>query len=672
MKGIIQVALYGAALTATSLLHGCVTEVSKLGASCERNTQCDAPLVCRLARCRQECASARDCPIGSVCVTDTLGVGACRLPDEASCVRPSDCPTPLVCLAGACTNECASDRDCAPGGLCDPEAGCVDLAERACVLDSECAPLTCARDGRCREECANDRDCRVGSACVQGACDRLLFDGGTPEDAGTDASLPDAGFDASEPDTDAGVDASMAIDGGVDGGIDAGPPGPACPGGISECGSVPNASLACTAGFCEIASCRAGYLDCDGVFENGCEVMPQTDVSSCGACGVTCEAGEVCVGRCEAGRIEDVVVGHAVSCVLFSTGHVACWGANTRGQTGDGSAPFTNTVRADPVLVVGLTDAVEIVIGASRSGGTDESHACARRVGGSVVCWGSNRFAQTGMSATTTGRSTPNTVPGLIDALELAAGDSFTCARRVGGTVACWGSQADGRLGNEMVAPAAVATPVTLTGIGDATSLVGSADAFACVEVGALEPRCWGTGGFENTALGAGRRGVAAAPVAATRLTGIDLTSLVGGVGVSYGVDEDGRVRCWGSSFDAKCGPSGTTSELPLTYEMPLDVVEVAGGNGAVWARTASGSLFCWGRNSSGQCALGTLDTPIETPTLLTDFADTTSVAAGSEHSCVLRRDGSVWCAGANAQGQLGNGSTGPSQTSFVPTLRVP
>lgn len=658
--------LCSAALAATSVLHGCMTEVSTLGVSCERNTQCDAPLVCRLGRCRQECASARDCAIGSICVRDAQGVGACRLPDEALCARPSDCAAPLVCRAGACTNECASDRDCAPGSLCDGEAGCVDLAEHACVLDSECAPLVCARDGRCRDECLSDRDCRAGSACRDGSCERLVPDAGAPRDAGSDAPA-DGGTDAPEDaGLDGGEDAEVPVDAGVDGGVDAGPRGPPCPGGIADCGSVPNANLACRSGFCEIAACRGGYDDCDRLFETGCETLPPTDVDHCGACGNACGAGEVCVGRCETGRIEEIASGHWVTCVRFSTGHVACWGANSLGQTGDGSAPFTNTVRPSPILVVGLSDATQIGIGVSQAFGQTESHACALRASGQVVCWGANRFGQTGSPATTLGQATPAAVPGLSDAVEIAVGDAFSCARRADGTVVCWGSQASGRLGNGSTAEASISTPVSVSTLSGVVSLVGSHDAFACAEVGASEPRCWGTGGFESLALGAGRlEAPAATPVAATQLTGLGLTGLRGASGVTYGIDGEGRVRCWGSSFDARCGPHGTSSETPRVFETPVDVVEVQGGRGASWLRTSDGAVYCWGPNTLSQCGLGNADSPLEVPTRLPDFADVRLVSAGTANSCVVRESGGVWCTGANGQGQLGRDTTGAVATTF-------
>ncbi len=67
---------------------------------------------------------------------------------------------------------------------------------------------------------------------------------------------------------------------------------------VANCGAcgnacaLPHASSSCDAGSCAIGACDAGYGDCDGDPQNGCEaslaVVP--DSTSCGACGVSCPA----------------------------------------------------------------------------------------------------------------------------------------------------------------------------------------------------------------------------------------------------------------------------------------------------------------------------------------------------------------------------------------------
>lgn len=204
------------------------------GEQCELNSDCDAPLVCRIGYCRRECSTSRDCAAGLDCVEDNSGLGACQLPRETSCVRDSDCPESLVCTMGECTNECGCPDgvpcvDCPPGATCigrpDGTRACLDPSTRTCVWNSDCAAtdneFVCAFDQRCRIECRiGAEDCRFGDRCVT-----LTFDEGdagvamgnfcvpqpaaTGTDAGTaDAASSDAGTaDAASSDADTTDDA---------------------------------------------------------------------------------------------------------------------------------------------------------------------------------------------------------------------------------------------------------------------------------------------------------------------------------------------------------------------------------------------------------------------------------------------------------------------------------
>jgi hypothetical protein len=61
--------------------------------------------------------------------------------------------------------------------------------------------------------------------------------------------------------------------------------------GVSCSATAPHASAVCKSSACAL-QCSAGYLDCNGNALDGCEV--QVSATNCGACGVTCGAGELC------------------------------------------------------------------------------------------------------------------------------------------------------------------------------------------------------------------------------------------------------------------------------------------------------------------------------------------------------------------------------------------
>jgi hypothetical protein len=114
-----------ALLLAVSLATACEARLS-LGVGCSRSADCASPLVCRFERCRTECDTERDCPLGASCIRDGSG-GVCRLPTESACSSDGDCPGALVCASGVCRNHCRDGTDCSAGASCvaDPLAGTV-------------------------------------------------------------------------------------------------------------------------------------------------------------------------------------------------------------------------------------------------------------------------------------------------------------------------------------------------------------------------------------------------------------------------------------------------------------------------------------------------------------------------------------------------------------------
>lgn len=85
---------------------------------------------------------------------------------------------------------------------------------------------------------------------------------------------------------------------------------------VNNCGacgsacSFANGSGACTGGSCQLSACNSGYANCDGNPTNGCEVNTNTSLSNCGACGAlcalpnatpTCISGGCVIASCNAG-----------------------------------------------------------------------------------------------------------------------------------------------------------------------------------------------------------------------------------------------------------------------------------------------------------------------------------------------------------------------------------
>jgi len=58
---------------------------------------------------------------------------------------------------------------------------------------------------------------------------------------------------------------------------------------------VANAEPDCASGICAIRICNPGFADCDDDARNGCEAS-LGDEDTCGACNVSCTAGQTCGG----------------------------------------------------------------------------------------------------------------------------------------------------------------------------------------------------------------------------------------------------------------------------------------------------------------------------------------------------------------------------------------
>jgi alpha-tubulin suppressor-like RCC1 family protein len=85
-------------------------------------------------------------------------------------------------------------------------------------------------------------------------------------------------------------------------------------------------------------------------------------------------------------------------------------------------------------------------------------------------------------------------------------------------------------------------------------------------------------------------------------------------------------------------------------------VASVSAGGRHSCAALRDGTAWCWGKNSQGQLGDGTQQDRLR-PVMVANLRQVRSVHAGAEHSCALLRDGSVWCWGWNVYGQLGDGT---------------
>ena len=132
-----------------------------------------------------------------------------------------------------------------------------------------------------------------------------------------------------------------------------------CGGCGRVCSASPNTSAVCASGRCATA-CVAGFLDCDGDAENGCEADTRTSVTSCGRCGRVCAAPTGMSASCVAGQCGVCPMGQSAcgaACVDTQTSSLHCGACGTscgplRCVAGVCAAPPTLTAAA-PARVFG-------------------------------------------------------------------------------------------------------------------------------------------------------------------------------------------------------------------------------------------------------------------------------------------------------------------------------
>jgi alpha-tubulin suppressor-like RCC1 family protein len=144
-------------------------------------------------------------------------------------------------------------------------------------------------------------------------------------------------------------------------------------------------------------------------------------------------------------------------------------------------------------------------------------------------------------------------------------------------------------------------------------------------------------------------------PVQVSGLTGV--AAVAAGAYHSIALKSDGTVWTWGYNGTGQIG-NGTTANRNTPVQVLTGAVAVAGGSDHTVAVKSDGTAWAWGRNQYGQLGDGTTaqrTTPVQ---VAGGFAGATKVAAGLFHSGAVKADGTVWCWGLNAQGQLGDGTT--------------
>ncbi|MGE0550011.1 MAG: RCC1 repeat-containing protein [Kofleriaceae bacterium] len=276
---------------------------------------------------------------------------------------------------------------------------------------------------------------------------------------------------------------------------------------------------------------------------------------------------------------------------------------------------------------------------------------CARRASGTVACAGKNDMGELG-DGTGLGRSTPAPVLGLSSATILSVGATHSCALDRNGAVWCWGEGGSGRLGDGFAenrfAPVAVSLPVRAID-------VAAGGRHSCALLETLEIWCWGNnsvGQLGNTS------GSSAVPVIGPSLVGVIDIDAAGDRTCARTDAND--LWCWGGNDDGELGVDGiepsATPQIPIGLQGQVAAASL--GRDHTCVLTIDGRALCWGDNDWAQVGDGTNeDRLVPTPVFAPETGQIAQLAAGVDHTCFLRADGTGYCVGNNNYSQLGDGT---------------
>ena len=317
--------------------------------------------------------------------------------------------------------------------------------------------------------------------------------------------------------------------------------------------------------------------------------------------------------------VEAVTVGRAHTCALMESGQARCWGANGSGQLGDG----TRTNRVLPVTVLNedgtapLTGIVQIDAG--------YGHTCAVLANGQARCWGDNSDGALGDGTAVLEKDLPVVVVDpsgsqpLVDVATISSGSARTCAMLTSGQARCWGV---GRLGDGSATvrtsiPVVVSNPDASGPLTDVDT-IESGQFGSCAALTTGQARCW------DYLTGDGTSTRRASPVAVSNPSAsgplIDVAAIRSGDSHNCALLTSGQVRCWSESnqFGELGAPPGTTSRRPIVVADPRDggamvnVTAIGAGRFHTCAVGTDGGVRCWGANIWGTLGDGTMTPRVE------------------------------------------------------------
>lgn len=285
------------------------------------------------------------------------------------------------------------------------------------------------------------------------------------------------------------------------------------------------------------------------------------------------------------GSVAAIAAGENHVCALLSklsNGWVYCWGSNSKGQLGNWALPVGDDVYSPHPIYVAwkADDGTSIPLNAADiSAGS--THTCAHQnMGIATYCWGNNSSGQLGIGWSPSYWEVPEVV-GFWDARKwvtlsmaeqsVTSGSIHTCGLVPDGgpaglninSIACWGTNHDGAIGNPIgdhtVVPVAVLIHPDMSG---------------------------------------------------HSIKFYDINKLSAGGNFTCALELNSALQCWGRNDYGQLGNASYTdasSQWPVVHSLTWGFTDVSTGAAHACA-LRNGNVVCWGSNLLGQLGVSSLD----------------------------------------------------------------
>ncbi|MDV6378755.1 Ig-like domain-containing protein [Sporosarcina sp. GW1-11] len=294
------------------------------------------------------------------------------------------------------------------------------------------------------------------------------------------------------------------------------------------------------------------------------------------------------------------------------------------------------------------------------------SHLVVLKEDGSVWSWGDRTYGQLGAGSVLP-PGTPQPIQRtdgnrLSDILAISAGGHFTVALDASGRIWSWGLNDYGQLGR-LPAAGFTSNPDTIGPVGMVDISAGESHVLAVDSSGKVW--AWGYNAYGQLGRATPGSRFSTTPV---QVVGLDnVASVAAGKDHSVALKKDGTVWAWGRDTYGQLGLGQTAdyNDEPRPVPGLSGIIEIAAGDNHTLAlKQDRTSLLAWGRNFYGQLGDGGYENKLN-PFQVQGVTNIRSIAAGDNHTIIVKDDGSVWQWGRNTSG-IQTSQTAPIQIKGI------